>query len=179
MTRMYEQNGQCSSAYPCDYPLLRQNVMAVWPAGKFAFVNWAGHGSPTSTHIYGLGAPSFIRASDCSSLNDDYPAIIFADACSNSDTDHLNIGQAMLQRGGVGFLGATKVAYGRPGWNDPMDGSSQSMDYFFTTYVTSGDYTQGQAHQLALTDMYTYGLWSSVKYEMFEWGSLWGNPNLG
>ncbi|MHC4208656.1 MAG: C25 family cysteine peptidase [Planctomycetota bacterium] len=179
MTRMYEQNGQCSSAYPCDYPLLRQNVMAVWPAGRFAFVNWAGHGSPTSTHIYGLGAPAFIRASDCSSLNDDYPAIIFADACSNSDTDYLNIGQAMLQRGGVGFLGATKVAYGCPGWNDPMDGSSQSMDYFFTTYVTSGHYTQGQAHQLALTDMYTYGLWSSVKYEMFEWGSLWGNPNLG
>jgi hypothetical protein len=60
-----------------------------------------------------------------------------------------------------------------------MDGSSQSLDYFFTTYVTSGDYTQGQAHQLALTDMYTYGLWNSVRYETFEWGALWGNPNLG
>jgi hypothetical protein len=27
--------------------------------------------------------------------------------------------------------------------------------------------------------MYTYGLWSYVKYETFEWGALWGNPNLG
>ena len=44
----------------------------------------------------------------------------------------------MLKQGGVGFLGATKVAYGMPGWNDPMDGSSQSMDYFFTTACTSG-----------------------------------------
>lgn len=178
MTRMYEQNSDYWSTYPCNYPLTHDNVMAVWPAGKYAFVNWAGHGSPTSCHILGLGAPSFIRSSDCPSLNDNYPAIIFADACSNSDTDYLNIGQAMLEQGGVGFLGATKVAYGMPGWNDPSDGSSQSMDYYFTTFVTSGDYSQGQAHQDALRTMYVNGLWYYVKYEMFEWGALWGNPDL-
>jgi hypothetical protein len=178
MTRMYEQNADCYSEYWCDYPLLPQNVMSVWSAGKFAFVNWAGHGSPTSSHVYGLGMPAFIAASDCPSLNDRYPAIIFADACSNSDTDHLNIGQAMLKQGGVGFLGATKVAYGCPGWQDPSDGSTQSLDYYFTTSVTSGEYTLGQAHQRALREMYTQGLWSSVKYEMFEWGALWGNPAL-
>ncbi|MHC4416318.1 MAG: C25 family cysteine peptidase [Planctomycetota bacterium] len=179
MTRMYEQNADCWSTYACDYPLLHQNVMTVWPTGRFAFVNYAGHGSPTSSHIYGLGMPAFITASDCSSLDDDYPAIIFADACSNSDTDHLNIGQAMMGRGAVGFLGSTKVAFGRPGWEDPYDGSTQSLDYFFTTYVTSGDYTQGQAHQRALRNMYNYGLWSAPKYETFEWGALWGNPDLG
>jgi len=27
--------------------------------------------------------------------------------------------------------------------------------------------------------MYTNGLWSYNKYEMFEWGALWGNPDLG
>jgi len=26
--------------------------------------------------------------------------------------------------------------------------------------------------------MYTLGLWDDVKYEMFEWGSIWGNPDL-
>jgi hypothetical protein len=84
----------------------------------------------------------------------------------------------MLQKGAVGFLGATKVALGCHGWSDPMNGSSQSLDYYFTTCVTSEDYTQGEAHQWALRRMYTYGLWSYVKYEMFEWGALWGNPNL-
>jgi hypothetical protein len=84
----------------------------------------------------------------------------------------------MLQRGGVGFLGATKVAYGCGGWNDPYDGSSQSLDYFFTTCVTSGEYTQGAAHQWALRHMYTNGLWYYNKYEMFEWGALFGNPDL-
>ena len=178
-TRMYEQNTECYSTYMCDYELLHANVVPVWSAGQFAFVNWAGHGSPTSSHIYGLGAPAFIASTDCPSLNDDYPAIIFADACSNSDTDYLNIGQAMLQQGAVGFVGATKVALGCPGWNDEYDGSSQSMDYFFTAAVTSGSYTQGAAHQWALREMYTNGLWDYVYYEVFEWGALWGNPNLG
>ncbi len=177
-TRMYEKNSDYWSPYACDYPLLRSNVQSIWSSGTYAFVNWAGHGSPTSSHILGLGAPSFIQGSDCPLLNDDYPAIVFADACSNSDTDELNIGQSMIKQGAVGFVGATKVALGAGAWNDPLDGSSQSLDYFFTTRVTSGDYSQGEAHQLALQDMYIYGLWDALKYETFEWGALWGNPDL-
>jgi hypothetical protein len=175
MTRMYEQG---YSSYPMDYNLRWTNVRDVWSAGKFAFVNWAGHGSPTSSHIYYSTGEAFVSNDTCDYLNDDYPAIIFADACSNSDTDHLNIGQAMLKQGGIGFLGATKVAYGKHGWNNPNSGSSQSLDYFFTTCLTSGEYTQGAAHQWALREMYTRGLWYYTKYETFEWGALWGNPDL-
>ena len=176
MTRMYEQG---YSTYPMDYDLRNSNVNSVWSSGQFAFVNWAGHGSPYSSHIYHGTGEAFISTSDCLDLNDNYPAIIFADACSNSDTDYPNIGRAMLKQGGVGFVGATKVAYGMPGWSNPNDGSSQSFDYFFTTRVTTGSFTQGEAHQWALRHMYTDGLWYMVKYEMFEWGALWGNPNLG
>jgi len=175
MTRMYEQG---HSTYPSDYDLTFNNVRSVWSFGKFAFVNWAGHGSPTSCHTWFSKGSAFVSTSTCPYLNDDYPAIIFADACSNSDTDYDNIGQEMLKQGGIGFLGATKVAYGMGAWNDPYDGSSQSFDYFFTTSVTSGDYTQGEAHQWALRHMYTNGLWYMVKFEMFEWGALWGNPDL-
>ena len=60
-----------------------------------------------------------------------------------------------------------------------MDGSSQSLDYFFTTSVTSTEYTQGAAQQWALTEMYVNGLWYYDKYETFEWGALWENPDLG
>ncbi|MFQ6031906.1 MAG: C25 family cysteine peptidase [Candidatus Zixiibacteriota bacterium] len=176
ITRMYEQG---YSSYPMDYDLRWNNVRSVWSSGQFAFVNWAGHGSPYSSHIYYSGGEAFVSTSTCPYLNDDYPAIAFADACSNSDTDYLNLGQAMLKQGCVGFLGATKVAFGMPGWNDPSDGSSQSLDYYFTTRNTSGYYTQGQAHQWSLREMYNNGLWYYVKYEMFEWGALWGNPDLG
>jgi len=174
-TKMYEQG---HTSYSYDYNLSNSNVRTHWSQGQYGFVNWAGHGSPTSCHIYYSKGSAFIQSSDCSVLNDDYPAIIFADACSNSDTDYSNIGQEMLRQGGVGFLGSTKVAYGMPGWNDPSDGSSQSMDCFFTTCCTSGDYTQGEAHQWALREMYTRNLWYDDKYETFEWGALWGNPNL-
>lgn len=175
MTRLYEQG---YSSYPSDYNLRYSTVLNVWSSGKFAFVNWAGHGSPYSSHIMYTTGEGFVSTTTCPSLNDDYPAIVFADACSNSDTDYNNLGKNMIKQGAVGFLGATKVAYGRGAWNHPYDGSSQSLDYFFTTCVTSGDYTQGEAHQWALREMYTHGLWYMDKYEAFEWGALWGNPDL-
>jgi hypothetical protein len=178
VTRMYEYNSTVQSTYLFDYELTHSNVLTVWPGGTYAFVNWAGHGSPTSAHIMGYGTDAFIQSSDCALLSNSEPAIIFADACSNSDTDYTNIGQSMLQRGAVGFVGATKVALGMPGWNGPYAGSSQSLDYFFTTYVTSGEYTQGAALQAALREMYTHGMWGYVRYETFEWGALWGNPAL-
>jgi hypothetical protein len=176
-TRMYEQG---YSSYPMDYNLTYNNVRTVWSTNHYGFVNWAGHGSEYGSYIYHGTGEAFVYTSTCSYLDDNYPAICFADACSNSDTDaNPNLGQAMLQRGAVGFVGATKVALGCPGWNDPTDGSSQSLDYYFTTCVTSGNYTQGEALQWSLRQMYTYGLWSYLKYETFEWGALWGNPDLG
>ncbi len=175
MTRMYEE---AQSQYECDYDVSYENVKNVWSEGTFAFVNWAGHGSPTACYEYYPQQP-FVDTDTCNYLNDDYPAIIFACACSNSDTDDDNIGQMMMEQGAVGFLGATKVAYGYHGWNDPYTGAaSASMDYFFTTCVTSGEYTQGQAHQYALLEMYTNDLWYYPYYETFEWGALWGNPDL-
>ncbi|MCP4634101.1 MAG: T9SS type A sorting domain-containing protein [candidate division Zixibacteria bacterium] len=175
-TRMYEEG---YSGYPMDFNLTNSNVVDVWSNSTFAFVNWAGHGSPTSSHIYHGGMNAFISSGNCSQLNDEYPSIIFADACSNSDTDYPNIGQMMMRQGGVGFLGATKVALGCPGWTNWLSGSSQSLDYLFTTYVTSGEHTIGEAHQKALSDMHQFGLWDYLKYETYEWGAIWGNPNLG
>jgi hypothetical protein len=177
-TRLYEKYSGYYSSYDCDYPLSHDNVMQVWPTGKYAFVNWAGHGSPTACYICGMGSPQFISSSDCPALDDEHPSIVFAAACSNSDTDHLNIGQAMMAQGAVGFLGATKVAYGFHAWDDPYDGSTASVDYFFTTCVTSTNYTIGQALQWTLTHMYSHDLWWYPYYETFEWGALWGNPNL-
>jgi len=176
--RMYEKNSDYYSSYNADFDLTRTNVMAQWPAGQFAFVNWAGHGSETSAHILGRGSAAFITSSDCPNLNNAYPAIIFADACSNSDTDYSNIGRAMLNQGAIGFVGATKVAYGQNAWNSPDDGSSQSLDYFFTTRVTSLEENQGGSLQYGLSTVYQLNGWYQTKYEVCEW-TLWGNPDLG
>jgi hypothetical protein len=174
MTKMYEDG---YTTYPMDYNLDWNNVTDVWANGSYAFVNYAGHGSPDACWLYFSHGP-FVDTETCTFLNDDYPSIVFADACSNSDTDYFNIGQAMMQQGAVGFLGSTKVAFGMPGWDDPTDGSSQTMDYLFTVSCTSGEYTQGQAHQYALREMYVNGYWYKEHLETFEWGALWGNPDI-
>ena len=82
-------------------------------------------------------------------------------------------------RAAVGYVGATRVAGGKPGWETPADGSSQTLNYLFTTHVSSGLYTQGEALQLALRQMYLQGGWAWPKYESLEWGALYGNPDLG
>jgi hypothetical protein len=175
-TTMYEYD-QTQYKEQCDYDISYAKVREVWSEGSYAFVNYAGHGSPTACYEYYPSQP-FVDTDTCNYLNDDYPAIIFAAACSNSDTRYDNIGQMMMKQGGIGFLGATAVAYGYHGWNDPYDGATASLDYFFFTKCTSGDYTQGEAHQWGLLEMYTHDLWYYTYLEMFEWGALWGNPGL-
>jgi hypothetical protein len=175
--RLYEQNVDYWSSYPCDYPLLHQNVQYTWSLGKFAFVNWAAHGYRDAAFLLGLSGPEFINSYDCSLLNNDYPAIIFSDASSQGQMPYAAIGVYMLIQGAVGFCGANQVIYAMPAWNSPEDGSSQSLDYYFTTMVTSKLYTQGAALQQALRTMYTQGLWYKPRYEMCDW-SLLGNPCL-
>jgi hypothetical protein len=171
-TRMYEPQ----SPFPMDCPLTHDNVLSVWSSGKYGVVSWHSHGSPHGAYV---GGEAYITSADCSSLNDDYPAIISSAACSNSDTDYVSIGQSMLRQGAVGFLGANKSAWYMGAWDNPLDGSDQSFKYYFLSRITSGEDTQGQALQYAIREMYARGLWDSPLIETFLHSSLFGNPNLG
>ncbi|MBN1878601.1 hypothetical protein JW823_00645 [bacterium] len=174
MTRMYEVP---QSSYSCDYNASYSNVQSVWTSNTFAFVNWAGHGSATACYELYPSQP-FVDTSICPLLDDNYPAIIFADACSNSETSEISIGARMIEQGAVGFVGSTRVAYGCPGWSGPSDGSSQSLDYFFSSGVMSGGMTQGESMQNGLTQVYQMNGWDYTELEMCEW-TLYGNPDLG
>jgi hypothetical protein len=178
ITRLYEQNAEYWSSFACDLPLDHGNSISTWSADTYGFVNWAGHGSPTSAHILGSSGQAFVQTSDCLLLDDEYPAIVWSDSCSTANPIYQNLAREMIGHGAVGFVGSTAVALGAPAWTDPWDGSSQSCDYWFTTEVTSGDMTQGEAHQFALLNNYINGLWSLPKYEIFEW-TLHGSPTLG
>lgn len=178
VTRMYEDNAEIQSSYDCDQPLNYTNAVAAMSTGRYAFVNWAGHGSPTSAHIMGGGGAAFVNTAACTSLDDAFPSIIWSDSCSTANPAYNHLGREMLRQGAVGYVGSTEVALGSWEWQGPEDGSSQSCDYWFTSKVTSGEMTQGEAHQWALRKLYTDGLWDYPRYEMFEW-TLHGNPNLG
>jgi hypothetical protein len=174
--RMYEAG---YSTYPMDYDITHANVVSEWSGGTYSVVTWGGHGSPTSAHRYYPDMPAFITSADCAVLDDNYPSIVFADSCYTSSPYHANLGREMLGQGAIGYVGATQVAGGRKGWEIPADGSSQTLTYLFNAHVTSGVYTQGEALQLALRQTYLQGAWRWPKYELLEWGALYGNPDLG
>ncbi|MEW6250167.1 MAG: C25 family cysteine peptidase [Planctomycetota bacterium] len=175
-TRMYELG---YSTYPMNYDLTRTNVVSAWSGHRYAVVTWCGHGSPTSAHRYYPNTPAFIASADCAALNDSYPSVVFADSCLTSSPSYANLGREMLRCGAVGYVGATQVAGGRRGWQRPADGSSQTLNYLFTAGLTDGGHTQGEALDRALRESYLQGAWRWPKYELLEWGALYGNPNLG
>jgi len=174
-TRMYEAG---YSTYSMDYDISHANLVSEWSNNKYAVVSWGGHGSPTSAHRMYYGGGAFIMSEDCSVLDERHPSIIFADSCYTSIPPS-SLGREMLRQAAVGYVGATQVAGGRRGWESPADGSSQTLNYLFTGYVSSGIYTQGEALQLALRQSYLQGAWRWPHYESLEWGALYGNPDLG
>jgi len=174
--RMYEWG---YSTYPMDYDITHANVVSEWSGNQYGVVTWCGHGSPTSAHRYYPNMPAFITLADCALLDDSYPSIVFADSCYTSYPLGVSLGREMLRQGAIGYVGATQVAGGRRGWETPADGSSQTLNYLFTGYVTCGLYTQGEALHLALRETYLQGAWRWPRYEVLEWGALYGNPDLG
>jgi hypothetical protein len=84
----------------------------------------------------------------------------------------------MMKQGAIGFLGANKATPYQTQWDDVNDGSDQSLKHLFISSITSGKYSQGQAHQYALAEMYNRGLWDYLKYETFCHGSLFGKPDI-
>ena len=174
--RMYEWG---YSMYGSDLDLTNANVVSMWAENPYAVVTWCGHGSYTSAHRYYPNMPAFIQTSNCPSLDDNHPSIVFADSCRTSSPLYASLGRRMLEQGAIGYVGATEVAGGRRCWESPADGSSQTLNYLFFGYVTSGDYTQGEALQRALLDTYHQGAWRWPVYEVLEWVALYGNPDLG
>ena len=66
--RMYEQG---HSNFAMDEDLRHSNVMAAWSSGSYAFVNWAGHGSPFASYIYYNTVEAFVDTTTSTMLNDE------------------------------------------------------------------------------------------------------------
>lgn len=149
---------------------------------NYGFVNWLGHGSSVSASYHcgdDLSCRNFIHRDNTSSLDDDYPAIVFSDSCSTAYPDVDSLGRNVMRQGGVAFVGASRTAYGSHGWNDPSDGNCESFHYEFARRVAGyfGVYTVGQAFRYALYTMYNTHNWGTSWYQMFEW-TLFGNPDM-
>ncbi|MCD4736111.1 MAG: hypothetical protein K8R53_08720, partial [Bacteroidales bacterium] len=151
-----------------------------WSSSRYGFVNWLGHGSWLSAAYHcgdGLTCRDFIHRDDCTSLSDDYPAIVFSDSCSTAYPDADSLGRNVMKHGGVSFVGASRVAYGFHGWDHPSDGNAMSFHYEYARRIAWNSYTVGTAFKYALWTMYNTHNWGTSWLQMFEW-TLFGNPDM-
>ena len=182
--RIYEQGPCWDSDYYSEYALSRTITREVWGSGHFGFVNLAGHGSHTGV-FYKERHPTctpelYFHANDRTYLNDNYPSIVFSNACSTAWPENNNLGKMLLEQGAVSFVGSTRVAFGAHGWDDPSDGNCSTLDYLFSHYAVSytfGRSSVGWSLQHALRDMYDDYNWDDSWWQMFEW-NLYSNPDL-
>jgi len=157
--------------------------VAHWASStNYGFVNWLGHGSSVSASYHcgdGLSCWNFIHRDDTTSLDDDYPAIVYSDSCSTAYPDTNSLGRNVMKQGGVAFVGSSRVAYGAHGWNDPSDGNCESLHYEFATRVAGryGVYTVGRCFRNALYMMTHSWGWDTSWLQAFEW-TLFGSPDM-
>ena len=133
-------------------------------SSHYGFVSWLGHGNSTSASYHcgdEMSCWDFIHRDDCASLDDNYPSIVFGDSCSTAYPDVNSLGRNVMKDGGVSFVGASRLAYGAHGWDDPSDGNCESLHYEYASRLAGvyGTYTVGQAFRFALSTMYNSHNW--------------------
>jgi len=178
-TTLYEQNDDYWSNHDSDYSLTKENVIAAWNQNDAAFVNWAGHGTTTSTHLLGSDKESYISSFGISHFKNLKPSVIFANACNNANPlAENNLCYTFMKENAVGFIGPSTISQAKSEWQHEHDGASQSFNYYFTNRFLSGSFNLGESFYFALKKMNDQGLWYDSFFETTTWGTLYGVPDL-
>ncbi|MCX6353374.1 MAG: lamin tail domain-containing protein [Candidatus Aureabacteria bacterium] len=163
--RIYDQTYNISPA-PEMTPCSSTNVQNEWANG-YGMVTWWTHGSETS-------AVSVFASWQCQYLDNAKPAFTFQCSCTNGSPETTdNLGYALLKRGSVGTVSASRVSWYNPGaWN--LSGSNSGMAYRYTGRVLNAD-PVGQA----LFQMKVGENIGSAEYWMNQTDfNLYGDPSL-
>ncbi len=199
VSRMSEQSGLVTSPFP--WPAITETSFnSAWRNGQYAVVNWSGHGWSDGAYRTlwewddGDGVPEsangemrsyqFINVST-SSLEDDYPSVVFAISCNVGYPDpnpYGNCGIDLLTLPGWG-ASAAMVSSSRPAsisadWmNSP--GGTEQICYEFNRYLIAGAEKVGDAlYDGKYYATSTYG-WERMYEYMNQYNyNLYGDPAL-
>ncbi|MFX1263433.1 MAG: C25 family cysteine peptidase, partial [Promethearchaeota archaeon] len=187
--RMYQQgSGPCedNSAYPSDEELVGgTGVRERWVSDDYGIVCWYAHGGPT---LAGVGYPAtpidcgegaFIESSWTNTLDDDHPSFTYQSSCSTGwpeDVDNLQY--AILKRGGIATVGATRGSFNGPftyGDFDQNDGNA-GIGYAYLHRVVNG-YTASEALYQATFLSVPYIVWEGGLHNFYVF-NLYGDPTV-
>lgn len=181
--RLYEKAGLQPSPHPCEDSLCEMNMVGEWSYYCYGYVNWMAHGSHdmvvrTIRTSSGPQQIPFFQNSDIPYLNDNYPSIVYSNACLTSHPDWWNMGQLLLQQGSAGFIGATRVSWYWQGdihWNHGLNASCNS---YYTLHMIR--YMQKVGDALYNSKLYYrnrhYSSWHD-QANLFVY-NLYGDPSM-
>jgi len=141
-TSMYEKSGVAPMPEPCDFPLVKANIVSQWNVG-FGFVLWFGHGSSTSAarkvwssdanadgtaESSELSYPVFLGSSEAATLPTSAAPIVIGCSCETGHPEVTNnLQYSLLRRSAVAAIGASRVSWGT--WGDWCPGRYDLMAY--------------------------------------------------
>jgi hypothetical protein len=160
-TRMYEKSGLAPDPRACDKPLTEANVLGEWRKG-YGIVTWMSHGWPArSGRTYwpadknGNGIADkdeqvmlpFFWQWDSAWLDNGHPSVVFSCSCDNSAPEAFgwSVSAALMTRGAVAVVGATRPVFGMADWDSEDDGLCDSVDYYFTKHLVTDGLSAGEA----------------------------------
>jgi len=182
-TSMYEKQGDAVSKFQSTYPLNLVNVEKEIN-NNYSFIGFFGHGD--SGGVYRRiwndknSNNKFDKEEDSweTFLNrgvvEKYGisnAVIYAMGCLTAETEVPNLAMTTLRNGAVGYIGATRVAYGDP--NFPI---SKELLYWGDRYFNNGE-TLGESLYLSKFDL-SYSISSFYDQHNFFVFNLFGDPSI-
>jgi hypothetical protein len=167
--RLYEKSGSFPSIYDADFELTKENFYSVLPDA--GFVNWVAHGSNSAAYreIWndknenGIPDDSEFKFESFISKDDTFKAngIFFSGSCLN-ENGVSNLGKAVLEKGGVAFIGSTGISYSPSYFAAPHDGGTGSINYYFVKNLTSGK-TVGESLYTAFQEFFENDFYNDIE----------------
>ncbi|MCD6327545.1 Ig-like domain repeat protein, partial [bacterium] len=181
--KLYQQ-GACgaNSTFSSDEELVTNATWNHWKqtANAYGLVTWWGHGSQSSASIgySGQWCGTLLTASNCPTLDDTKPAIVYLCSCLNGYPENSgNLAFALLKSGAIAAVGASRVSWYGVGWNAPTSGlTNADLGYQMDKKMAQNSYPVGKALAIAKStlDPSTYG---ELYMNAFDF-NVYGDPQV-
>jgi len=162
VTTFYEKSGVSPSAYDCDIPLTKSNLVSAWNNSNTGCLTWWAHGNSKSAfrkywrsdngnnipETTELMLEKFISSNDYTG-NPQRQPVIFANACDNGWPEKISLGRSLIRNGSTGIVASSRLSYATIGWDEVKDGGNASLTYYFWKEYINNTKNTGEALSLA------------------------------
>ena len=158
---------ECLGINPTDAdPAAPCNMLGEWAnGGGYGVLTWSTHGGPR-------GASQLMASADNAHLNDALATFTFQGSCLNGyPEDNLNLGYALLRRGAIGTVSASRVSWTsvfNPSWDpNPLSGTNGNLTYHYASRIMNNQ-AAGDALCLTKADVNPDGSWmNKMDYNLY------------